>query len=428
MSAKHTITLPDIGDYKDVPVVELLVKPGDTIKIDDLLLTIESDKATIEVPSPVAGTVLRYLVDVSSTVSQGSALMEIELHEQAIEDTSISAPPTPAIPAPPSSESTRPIPHSTPARTSEQPVATPVSGTLSHASPSVRQYARELGVDLQRVQATGPKDRILKDDVRAFVKNALSGVSAPPGLSFSSGLPDWPSIDFSRYGEIDRIPLSRIQKIAGGNLARNWLMIPHVTNFDHADITELEGFRKDVNAEKRDPMIKLTMVAFLIKASASALKAYPKFNSSLDGDTLVFKKYVHIGFAADTPNGLVVPVIRDADKKGIFQIAAEMFELAGKARDGKLPGADMQGGTFTVSSLGGVGGDGFTPIINAPEVAILGAGRASTQPIWDDTSFVPRLIVPISLSWDHRVVDGVAAARFLGHISTVLGDFRRALL
>jgi pyruvate dehydrogenase E2 component (dihydrolipoamide acetyltransferase) len=268
----------------------------------------------------------------------------------------------------------------------------------------------------------------LKDDVRAFVKNALSGVSAPPGLSFSSGLPDWPSIDFSRYGEIDRIPLSRIQKIAGGNLARNWLMIPHVTNFDHADITELEGFRKDVNAEKRDPMIKLTMVPFLIKASASALKAYPKFNSSLDGDTLVFKKYVHIGFAADTPNGLVVPVIRDADKKGIFQIAAEMFELAGKARDGKLPGADMQGGTFTVSSLGGVGGDGFTPIINAPEVAILGAGRASTQPIWDDTSFVPRLIVPISLSWDHRVVDGVAAAQFLGHISTVLGDFRRALL
>ena len=431
-STKHTITLPDIGDYKDVPVIELLVKVGDTIKVDDLILSIESDKATIEVPSPLEGVVTEFLVEIGAKISEGTPLIMLEVDgdiEGAKSSDKGSDNPTEiAKPAPIAIPPSRQEPAPKIISTATVQVASTHQDDTAHASPSVRQFARELGADLAKVPATGPKNRILKDDVTRFVKKILSGDSISSSSGITSNLPDWPSVDFEKFGDIERKAISRIQKLSGGNLARNWLTIPHVTNFDHADITDLDAFRKDVNAEKREPSVKLTMVAFLIKASASALKAYPRFNTSLDGDELVFKKYIHIGFAADTPKGLVVPVIKDADKKGIFQIAQEMTELAAKGREGRLSGADMQGGTFTVSSLGGVGGDGFTPIINAPEVAILGSGRASIQPVWHNEEFQPRLITPISLSWDHRVIDGVAAARFLGHISTVLGDFRRALL
>jgi pyruvate dehydrogenase E2 component (dihydrolipoamide acetyltransferase) len=292
----------------------------------------------------------------------------------------------------------------------------------------VRQLARELGVDLSKVAASGPKGRILKSDVQAFVKRALSAPAGAGVGQIGADLPPWPAIDFSRFGPVEKQAQSRIRRISAANLARNWLRIPHVTNFDRADITDLETFRKEVNEETGTDGVRLTMTAFLIKASASALRKFPRFNASLEGDDLVLKSYVHIGFAADTPDGLIVPVIRDCDQKGVFQIARELTELATKARGGGMTASDLQGGCFTVSSLGGTGGDGFTPIINAPEVAILGSGRANIHPSWNGSSFEPRLIVPISLSWDHRVIDGVAAARFLGHVATVLGDFRRALL
>lgn len=299
-----------------------------------------------------------------------------------------------------------------------------------HASPSVRQLARELGVGLDRVAATGPKGRILREDVHAFVKAALGApVPAPAAASgIGAGLPPWPDVDFAKYGPVRREPLSRIQSLSGANLSRNWLTIPHVTNFDRADVTEIESFRVGLNTETRTPPAKVTMVAFLIKAAASALRAYPRFNSSLAGGELVLKDYVHVGFAVDTPKGLMVPVVRDCDRKGLIEIATEMAAMAEKARAGTLPGSDMQGGCFSVSSLGGIGGDGFTPIINAPEVAILGAARSRTEAVWDGKAFQPRLILPLSLSWDHRVVDGVAAARFLGHVASVLSDLRRALL
>lgn len=458
MSAALQIALPDIGDYRDVPVIELLVKPGDRLAVDDLILSIESDKATMEVPSPVAGIVRELLVSVGSKVSEGTPILTVEPAEGGgvapVPDTS------PAAATSASSErSAGPLSRSgegqgegsgfsgdgaplTPilsltgeeaGRASPKPIqADPIQATSGdvHASPSVRQLARELGVGLDRVAATGPKGRILREDVHAFVKAALNAPAQAPAAAsgIGAGLPPWPEVDFAKYGPVRREPLSRIQSLSGANLSRNWLTIPHVTNFDRADVTEIESFRVGLNTETRTPPARVTMVAFLIKAAASALRAYPRFNSSLEGGDLVLKDYVHVGFAVDTPKGLMVPVVRDCDRKGLIEIATEMAAMAEKARAGTLPGSDMQGGCFSVSSLGGIGGDGFTPIINAPEVAILGAARSRTEAVWDGKAFQPRLILPLSLSWDHRVVDGVAAARFLGHVASVLSDLRRALL
>ncbi|MGU3407224.1 2-oxo acid dehydrogenase subunit E2 [Methylobacterium brachiatum] len=459
MSAALQIALPDIGDYRDVPVIELLVKPGDRLAVDDLILSIESDKATMEVPSPVAGTVRELLVAVGSKVSEGTPILMVEPAE--------AGEPTPAPQAPPAApppEAAAGQGAGSPSRAGEgQGEGPALSGngasltpTLSrtgegdrraptqpsnddqrpvtsgdvHASPSVRQLARELGITLDRVPATGPKGRILREDLHAFVKAALQAPAQAPAASsgIGAGLPPWPQVDYEKFGPVRREPLSRIQTISGANLSRNWLTIPHVTNFDRADVTEIEAFRVGLNTETRTPPARVTMVTFLIKAAALALKAYPRFNTSLEGADLVLKDYVHIGFAVDTPKGLMVPVVRDCDRKGLIEIATEMAALADKARAGSLAGADMQGGCFSVSSLGGIGGDGFTPIINAPEVAILGAARSRTEAVWDGQAFQPRLILPLSLSWDHRVVDGVAAARFLGHIASVLSDLRRALL
>ncbi len=426
MGVQQTIELPDIGDYKDVPVVEIMVKPGDTVTVDQPLIVLESDKATIEVPSPVAGTVVDLLVEVGRKVSKGVPVLTIE----AGEGTSAPASPAKAEPVEEPQKTSTPAKVETPAAKSDLTVPVALSTASTHATPSVRAFARELGVDLKEIAASGPKGRILREDVQTYVKNKLAaaGTTSLAGATSGSGIPAMPSFDFAKYGEIDRVPLSRIQQISGANLHRNWLNIPHVTNFDNADVTDLETFRLALNAEKRQAPIKLTMVAFLIKASALALAAYPRFNTSLEGDMLIQKKYVHIGFAVDTPKGLMVPVIRNCDRKGLVEIANEMAALSEKARQGKLLPTDMEGGCFSVSSLGGIGGAGFTPIINAPEVAILGAARSQMQPVWDGTAFQPRLIMPVSLSWDHRVVDGVAAARFLGHLATLLGDFRRAIL
>ncbi|MGU3474926.1 2-oxo acid dehydrogenase subunit E2 [Methylobacterium sp. D48H] len=458
MSAALQIALPDIGDYRDVPVIELLVKPGDRLAVDDLILSIESDKATMEVPSPVAGIVRELLVSVGSKVSEGTPILTVEPAEGGGVETA-AAPPAAAAAPSASGQGAGPRARAgegqgegsglsgdgiplTPAlartgegagRASPEPMrAAPIQATSGdvHASPSVRQLARELGVGLDRVAATGPKGRILREDVHAFVKAALNAPAQAPAAAsgIGAGLPPWPEVDFAKYGPVRREPLSRIQSLSGANLSRNWLTIPHVTNFDRADVTEIESFRVGLNTETRTPPARVTMVAFLIKAAASALRAYPRFNSSLEGGDLVLKDYVHVGFAVDTPKGLMVPVVRDCDRKGLIEIATEMAAMAEKARSGTLPGSDMQGGCFSVSSLGGIGGDGFTPIINAPEVAILGAARSRTEAVWDGKAFQPRLILPLSLSWDHRVVDGVAAARFLGHVASVLSDLRRALL
>ncbi len=453
MSAALQIALPDIGDYRDVPVIELLVKPGDRLAVDDLILSIESDKATMEVPSPVAGIVRELLVAVGSKVSEGTPILTVEPAEGGgaapVPDTS----PAVAASAPPD-RSAAPLSRAGEGQGERSghsgdgaPLTPPLSPTADgvgrassepiqatrgdvHASPSVRQLARELGVGLDRVAATGPKGRILREDVHAFVKAALGAPAQAPvaASGIGAGLPPWPEVDFAKYGPVRREPLSRIQSLSGANLSRNWLTIPHVTNFDRADVTEIESFRLGLNKETRTPPARVTMVAFLIKAAASALRAYPRFNASLEGGDLVLKDYVHVGFAVDTPKGLMVPVVRDCDRKGLIEIATEMAAMAEKARSGTLPGSDMQGGCFSVSSLGGIGGDGFTPIINAPEVAILGAARSRTEAVWDGKAFQPRLILPLSLSWDHRVVDGVAAARFLGHVASVLSDLRRALL
>ncbi|PWK57275.1 pyruvate dehydrogenase E2 component (dihydrolipoamide acetyltransferase) [Aminobacter sp. AP02] len=423
------VRLPDIGDYKDVPVVEFLVKPGDVVAVEDPLMTVESDKATMEIPAPFAGTVREFAVSIGTRVSQGALLLTIDAG--AVE----AAAPAPVAAAEKAKTAPAPVPvKAEPAveqkamPAAPQASAAPSAMAGAHATPSVRAFARELGVDLGTVKPTGAKGRIIREDVTAHIKERLAGGSPAQVLDsgIGAGLPAWPAVDYEKFGPIERQPLSRIQKISGGNLARNWLTIPHVTNFDNADVTGLEEFRKELNAANKDA--KLTMVAFLIKASALALKAYPRFNSSLDGEELVLKNYVHVGFAADTPKGLMVPVIRDCDRKGVLEIATEMRALADKARGGGLSAADMQGGCFSVSSLGGIGGAGFTPIINAPEVAILGAGRSTMEAVWDGKAFEPRLIMPVSLSWDHRVVDGVAAARFLGHIAALLGDFRRAII
>lgn len=439
------VNVPDIGDYQNVPVIEVLVKAGDTLQADDSIATLESDKATMDVPAPQAGTVREVLIGVGDRVSAGSLLIRIETSDAGQADkpaAAASAPaPQPSGPvAPPSpAQGPRQEAANTPATAaSSVPYETPALavGGKVHASPSVRHYARELGVDLATVQPSGRNGRISREDVTAHIKASMqSGVvpgktvaHAPPGSTLE--LLPWPKVDFARFGPVKNEPLSRIKKISGANLSRNAIVIPHVTNFDETDVTDLEAFRNRVNAENaKDPQAaKLTMLAFLIKASVAALKAFPTFNSSLDGENLVLKQYFHIGFAADTPNGLVVPVIRDADRKGLYEIAAESAALAKKARDGKLGPADMSGACFTVSSLGGIGGTGFTPIINAPEVAILGVTRSQIRPVWNGKEFVPRLIMPLCLSWDHRVIDGALAARFLVQLSKLMDDFRRISL
>jgi pyruvate dehydrogenase E2 component (dihydrolipoamide acetyltransferase) len=446
------VKVPDIGDFKDVPVIELLVKPGDVVKKDDSLITLESDKATMEVPAPAAGTVKELRVKVGDKVSEGTSIAVLEgasgdAAKPAAKETAQAAPapskPAPSSPAPapaaaaaaaapppPPAPSPAPAQAAQPARAEATEPAP--EGAPPHASPGVRRFARELGVDLAIVKGSGPKGRILKEDVQGFVKQSLAGgapAAAAGGAGLGElGLPAWPKVDFARFGPIELQPRTRIQKISGPALARNWVMIPHVTQFDEADVTELEAFRQRVNDENAKSGVKVTMLAFLVKAAVAALKRFPTLNSSLDGENLVIKKYWHIGFAADTPQGLVVPVIRNADQKGVTEIAKEAGELAAKAREGKLAPTEMQGGTFSISSLGGIGGTSFTPIINAPEVAILGVSRAAMRPVWNGHEFAPRLILPLSLSYDHRVVDGALGARFTAYLAQVLSDLRRGLL
>ena len=440
MSQTIEITVPDIGNYHDVDVIEVLVQPGQQIGKDSALLTLETDKATMEVPSSHAGVVKEVRVKVGGKVNQGDVVCLLEVSEAGAAEGAAkpaavaAAAPAPAPvatpPAPPAAATTTPAvapaPVSAPAKVNE------ASFRTAHASPSVRKFARELGVDLGAVNGSGPKGRITQADVQAFVKAALGAASSRPAGQYQSGtgldLLPWPQIDFSQFGPIESKPRSRIQKLSGANLARNWVMIPHVTQFDEADITEMEAFRKQMGEELAGQGVKLTPLAFLIKACVAALKQFPNFNASLDGDNLVLKQYYHIGFAADTPNGLVVPVLKNADQKSLTQIARETGELAAKARDGKLGAADMQGGSFTISSLGGIGGTAFTPIINAPEVAILGVSKAAIKPVWNGKEFAPRQMLPLSLSYDHRVIDGAAAARFTSYLGKLLGDIRRLML
>ncbi len=434
------VKVPDIGDFNDIPVIEILVKVGDTVKVEQSLVTLESDKATMEVPSTVAGVVKEIKVKLGDKVSEG-AVVVVVASANAAANASVAAAPAPAPAVAPAAA---PVLASTAAPASP-PVAaaTPVAATgaineasfsKAHASPSIRKFARELGVDLGRVKATGPKNRVMLEDVQAFVKGVMS---APPAVAAAAsggdsgaglGLLPWPKVDFTKFGAIEAKPLSRIKKISGANLHRNWVMIPHVTNHDECDITELEAFRVQLNKENEKSGTKMTMLAFVIKASVAALKKFPDFNASLDGDNLVYKKYFNIGFAADTPNGLVVPVLKNADQKGIMQIAKEMTELSLKAREGKLGPSDMQGGCFSISSLGGIGGTAFSPIINAPEVAILGLSRGEIKPKWNGKEFAPKLMLPLSLSYDHRVIDGASAARFNAYLGALLADFRRIAL
>jgi len=485
------VKVPDIGDFSEIPVIEVFVKPGDTVKADDSLVTLESDKATMDVPSPSAGVVKELRVKTGDKVSEGTVIVTLAQDAAAPAQPSAASsaaePPgtesTEAAPATPSagkgawapSETkdsapaptgkARPETAETPATTGKGQAETPAPPQAqrgpsaeqaasasaltppidsaafkqAHASPSVRKFARELGVDLAKVRGTGPSARILQQDVQQFVKGALTGGALPDagaGVRVSGAgslnLLAWPQVDFAKFGPVETKALSRIKKISGAYLARNWVMIPHVTQFEEADITDLEALRVTLNKENEKAGIKITLLAFLIKASVAALLKFPDFNSSLvsgpDGDALVVKRYFHIGFAADTPNGLVVPVIRNADQKGVLQIAQEMTELSGKAREGKLAPADMQGGCFSISSLGGIGGTAFTPIINAPEVAILGVSKGATKPVWNGREFAPRLILPLSLSYDHRVIDGAAAARFITYLSGLLTDMRRTML
>jgi len=449
------VAVPDIGDFKDVEVIELLVKPGDTVAPEQSLITVESDKASMEIPSSAGGVVVEVKVKVGDRVAQGSPVVVLASAAGAVVPARPAGAPQPADrPAESDVESSRvAAPAVAPTGAGDaasprmpsprtQPVPTEVGDggahvVKPHASPSVRKFARELGVDLDRVSGSGPKQRVLHEDVQAYVKDAVRRASEPlaaapaatsDGGAAGLGLLPWPKVDFAKFGPIETKPLPRIRRISAANLHRNWVMIPHVTNHDDADVTDLEAFRVQLNRENEKSGPKLTMLAFLIKACVHALKKFPEFNASLEGEALVLKRYWHIGFAADTPNGLMVPVIRDADRKGLGEIATETGELAKKARDGKLSPAEMQGGTFSISSLGGIGGTGFTPIVNAPEVAILGVSRSATKPVWDGSAFVPRLILPLSLSYDHRVIDGAAAARFNAHLAQLLADFRRVML
>ena len=469
------VKVPDIGDFKGIPVIEVLVAVGDVVKVDDSLVTLESDKATMDVPSSSAGVVTELRMKVGDLVSEGSVVAVVDMAASAPAGTPVGAGGTPSpllTPAP------APAPVAVPTLAAPPPAQTPVSssamamneglvpaptelhgapprlhmpspgelaaevlgGSMSHASPSVRKFARELGVDVARVKGSGPKNRILQEDVQAYVKGVMSGsvsigVSPAPSHTTAAAtaggelnLLPWPKVDFTKFGAVEAKPLSRIKKISGANLHRNWVMIPHVTQFDEADISDLEAFRQAMNKENEKSGIKLTMLAFLIKASVAALKKFPDFNASLDGENLIYKQYFNIGFAADTPNGLVVPVIKNADQKGVGAIAIEMGELAKKARDGKLGPAEMSGGCFSISSLGGIGGTAFTPIINAPEVAILGVSKTQTKAVWDGKQFVPRQMLPMSLSYDHRVIDGASAARFTSYLGALLTDMRRVML
>jgi pyruvate dehydrogenase E2 component (dihydrolipoamide acetyltransferase) len=444
--------VPDIGNYTNVPVIEVLVKAGDTVSRDQGLVTLESDKATMEVPAPYDGVVKEVKVKVGDEVAEGAVVALIEAAAAApAKQSAAAAPAKPAAAAPaPVSDAPKPAP----AASAAVPAATRAAGEpdagaqrtppvpfdagtvmpdqVPYASPAVRMIARELGVDLRQVSGSERKGRITRQDVRAFVKQFLAGGTPARGGAASGGLNllPWPAIDFAKFGAVETRPLSKIRRISGANLARNWAMIPHVTQHDDADVTELEELRVALNRENEKAGIKLTLLAFLVKAVVAALRKFPDFNSSLDagGENLTLKKYFHIGFAADTPNGLVVPVLRDADRKGLLEIATETGELAKKAREGKLAPADMSGGCFSISSLGGIGGTAFTPIVNAPEVAILGVSKSATRPVWDGHAFQPRLIVPLSLSYDHRVIDGASAARFTAYLAQVLADMRRVLL
>jgi pyruvate dehydrogenase E2 component (dihydrolipoamide acetyltransferase) len=433
------VHVPDIGDFKDVAVIEIFVKPGDAIKMEQSLITVESDKAAMEIPSSAAGILKELKVKIGDKVNIGDLLAILE---GSVAPAAAAANTATAVAATSSAVPVVQAAQQVTTTISAAPAHNPGAPTLGlpHASPSVRKFARELGVPLEEVKGNGPKGRITQDDVQAFTKAVMAGATqtkaqaaqAPKtsagGDGAALGLIPWPKVDFAKFGPIERKEMGRIKKISGANLLRNAIMIPAVTNHDDADITELEAFRVSTNKENEKSGVKVTMLAFLIKACVAALKKYPEFNSSLDGDALVYKNYWHIGFAADTPNGLMVPVIKDADKKGILQISQEMGELAKKARDGKLSPAEMTGATFTISSLGGIGGKYFTPIINAPEVAILGVCKSTHEPVWDGKQFVPRLMLPLSLTWDHRVIDGAAAARFNAYLGQILGDFRRVLL
>jgi pyruvate dehydrogenase E2 component (dihydrolipoamide acetyltransferase) len=474
MSTVIDVKVPDIGGFSDVPVIDIAVKVGDFVKTEDALITLETDKATMDVPSPIEGEIVELAVKLGDKIGEGSLVVKIKQAASlaaSVAETvaeSVAAPPV-ATPAPapaaapaaaaPAAAVPVAAPATAPSPASSSTLATPMQeltgapprfampspmeyaqgdsgGTIAHASPTVRAFARELGVDVRRVAGTGPKGRITREDIAGFVKGVLSApIAVSPALTSGGGgnaggldLLPWPKVDFAKFGPIESKPLSRIKKISGANLARNWVMIPHVTQFDEADITDLEAFRVMMNKEHEKAGVKFTMLAFLIKAVVSGLKKFPEFNASLDGDNLIYKQYYHVGFAADTPNGLVVPVIKDADKKGLVQIAQEMAELSKKARDGKLGPTDMQGGCFSISSLGGIGGTAFTPIVNAPEVAILGVSKSSMKPVWDGKQFVPRLMVPLSLSYDHRVIDGALAARFTAYLGHVLVDMRRVML
>jgi pyruvate dehydrogenase E2 component (dihydrolipoamide acetyltransferase) len=438
--AAQTVAVPDIGDFKDVEVIEVLVKPGDKVAKEQSLVTLESDKATMEIPSPATGVVKELKIKTGDKVSQGSPILVLESSDQRAEPRAAEPRPAPKAEAPkaapaPSAAGARPAAAAQPvsAAPREEGAAKP------HASPSVRKFARELGVDLGQVQGSGPKGRILHSDVQAFVKGALAGGAraAPAAAGSKAGggglpfnLPAWPDVDFAKFGPIETRPLARIQKLSGPYLHRNWISIPHVTQCDDADITDLEAFRKAQTAETEKKGFKLTMLAFMIKACVTALKQFPQFNSSLDksGENLIIKQYYHIGVAVDTPGGLVVPVVREADRKGVFDLARELAEISKVARDGKLKPADLQGGTFSISSLGGIGGNYFTPIINAPEVAILGVSRGVMRPVWNGKEFAPRLMLPVSLSYDHRVIDGATAARFTTFLVSVLSDIRKLIL
>jgi pyruvate dehydrogenase E2 component (dihydrolipoamide acetyltransferase) len=421
------IRIPDIGGFTDVAVVEVHVAAGDEVAENDPLITLETDKATMDVPAPWAGTVAKVLVNVGDTASEGTVVAKIQAAEEVAAHTEAAAPnPVRSAVAADASGPRAPLEISPPSASPP-----PGDGERVYASPSVRRLARELGVDVRAVSGSGRKGRIVPEDVRALANGGAPAESArrtpaPAEGGVGLSLIPWPTVDFEKFGAVERVPLSRIRKLSAANLARNWVMIPHVTHHDEADITELEAFRRQLNAEQSD--VKVTMVALLLKATVASLRKFPDMNSSLDGDDLVQKKYYHLGFAADTPNGLVVPVIRDVDRKGILEVASELTELSGKARAGKLGPNEMAGGTFTISSLGGIGGTSFTPIVNAPQVGILGVVRSAMKPVWDGKEFVGRLMLPLSLSYDHRVIDGAAAARFTAHLSGVLTDLRRILL
>jgi len=441
MGSLRDVLVPDIGDFKNIPVIEVLVKPGDAVKAEDSLITLESDKATMEVPAPFAGVVKEMKIKPGDKVSEGMPILSLEISEGATAPAAATpqkpaaGAPAPATAVQTAAPAAKPAPAPVPAPAPQPAAVGPIDEagfSKAHASPSVRLFARELGVDLARVKGSGPKERILKEDIASFVKNALAQPAGASGggAGLALGLPAWPQVDFAKFGPVETQPMSRIKRISGPALHRNWVHIPHVTQNDEADITELEAFRKSMAEEAQKQGVKLTPLALIMKAVVAALKVHPEFNSSIapSGDALILKRYYHIGVAVDTPGGLVVPVVRDVDQKGVLRLAKELGEMSVKARDGKLGPADMQGGTFSISSLGGIGGTHFTPIINAPEVAILGVSKSTIKPVWKDGQFVPRLMLPLSLSYDHRAVDGAQGARFITHLNSVLSDIRRVLL